>query len=62
MRDLGLLIALLAAITGIAFAIDPRLDLRVASMGRPAEEDPILFQCAAAAGVSSVSSTGTGVA
>src|SRR3954452_14079623 len=38
------------------------LDLRVTSMGRPAESDPILFQCAAAAGVASVSSTGTGVA
>jgi hypothetical protein len=38
------------------------LDLRVTSMGRPADEDPILFQCAAAAGVSSVSSTSTGVA
>ena len=37
------------------------LDLRVASMGRPAEDDPILFQCAAAAGVSAVGSTGTGV-
>ena len=26
-------------------------DLRVSSMGRPAADDPILFQCAAAAGV-----------
>ena len=37
------------------------LDLRVTSMGRPAEADPILFRCAAAAGVASVSSAGTGV-
>jgi hypothetical protein len=29
-------------------------DLRVSSMGRPAAEDPILFQCAAAAGVQAV--------
>src|SRR6478672_12010674 len=48
MRDLGLLIALLAAITGIAFAIDPRLDLRVASLffddttrSFPAAADPV---------------------
>jgi hypothetical protein len=26
-------------------------DLRIASMGRPAESDPVLFQAAAAAGV-----------
>jgi hypothetical protein len=38
------------------------LDLRVTSMGRPAEADPILFRCAAAAGVASVSSRGRGVA
>ena len=31
--------------------------LRVSSMGRPAAEDPMLFQCAAAAGVASVSGT-----
>lgn len=30
------------------------LDLRISSMGRPAAEDPILFQCAAAAGVQAV--------
>jgi hypothetical protein len=30
------------------------LDLHVTSMGRPAADDPILFQCAAAAGVASV--------
>jgi hypothetical protein len=38
------------------------LDLRVTSMGRPAEADPILFRCAAAAGVAGVSSADRGVA
>jgi hypothetical protein len=37
-------------------------DLRVSSMGRDASEDPILFQCAAAAGVRSVTGAGSGVA
>ena len=33
-------------------------DLHVTSMGRPAADDPILFQCAAAAGAQSVISLG----
>src|SRR5262249_60147732 len=31
-RDLGLLVVLLAAVPGIVFAIDPRLDLRLPSL------------------------------
>jgi hypothetical protein len=38
------------------------LDLRVTSMGRDAAADPILFECAAAAGVWSVNGARTGVA
>lgn len=34
-----------------------RHDLRVTSMGRPAADDPILFQCAAAAGIAGVNGT-----
>jgi len=37
-------------------------DLRVTSMGRPAADDPVLFQCAAAAGVASVDGPGGAVA
>src|SRR4029077_14481000 len=33
-----------------ALALFARHDLRIASMGRPAEDDPALFQAAAAAG------------
>jgi lipid A 4'-phosphatase len=47
-RDLGLLIAVLAGITGIVFAIDPHLDLQVTSLffddatrSFPAASDPI---------------------
>jgi lipid A 4'-phosphatase len=47
-RDLGLLIALLAGIAGIVFAIDPRLDLQVTSLffneatrSFPAASDPM---------------------
>src|SRR4051794_15024346 len=38
------------------------LDMSVTSMGRPADADPILFQCAAAAGVASVIGAGSGLA
>ena len=48
MRDLGLLLVLLAAVTGIVFAIDPRLDLRLTSLffddttrSFPAASDPV---------------------
>jgi lipid A 4'-phosphatase len=47
-RDLGLLLVLLAAVAGIVFAIDPRLDLRLTSLffddatrGFPAASDPV---------------------
>jgi len=47
-RDLGLLLVLLAAVAGIVFAIDPRLDLRLTSLffddatrSFPAASDPV---------------------
>ncbi len=36
-------------------------DLHVTSMGRPAADDPVLFQCAAAAGAASVNDFGSGM-
>src|SRR5262249_39025145 len=48
MRDLGLLLVLIAAVAGIVFAIDPRLDLRLTSLffddatrSFPAASDPV---------------------
>jgi hypothetical protein len=39
-----------------------RHDLRISSMGRPAAADPVLFECAAAAGAAAVLGIRPGVA